>query len=112
MAVQMGIMCEKCRRIYFILTSSGIKPTDTPGMYVLSCGFCTEKREFRKELIRPYRVQGQIFGSGYATEGEYDSIPVLTNKFNEPEKPSHKWRSTKGNAYPKRMSATKKPDAD
>ena len=87
MAVQMGIMCEKCRRIYFILTSSGIKPADTPGMYVLSCRFCMEKREFRRDTIRPYRVQDQVFRSGYATESECDSISVSTSKFNEPRKP-------------------------
>jgi len=79
MEVQMGIMCEKCRRIYFILTSSGIKPTDAPEFYVLSCRFCMEKREFRKDLIRPYRVPDQVFDSGSAAEGEYDPIPVLTD---------------------------------
>ena len=85
----MGIMCEKCRRIYFIPTSSEIKPTDTPEMYALSCGSCKEKREFRKDTMRPYRVQDQVFRSGYATEGEYDSIPVSTNKFNEPPRKSY-----------------------
>jgi hypothetical protein len=84
MAVQMGIVCEKCRRIYFILTSSGITPTDTPGVYVLNCGYCKEKREFRRDTMRPYRVQDQVFRSGYATEGEHASIPVSTNRFNEP----------------------------
>lgn len=76
MPVHMGITCDRCRRLHFILTSPGIKSTPTPGMYLLSCRFCMEKREFRKETMRAYRVQDQVFKTGFAEEGEYDSIPV------------------------------------
>jgi hypothetical protein len=35
-----------------------------------------EKREFRKETMRAYRVQDQDFRTGFAEEGEYDSIQI------------------------------------
>jgi len=84
MAVHVGITCERCRTIHFILTSTGIKATPAPGMFVLSCRFCKETREFRKETMRPYRVQDQVFRTGFAKEGEYDAIPVPTDKSNKP----------------------------
>jgi hypothetical protein len=76
----MGIMCEKCHRVHFIGTSSGIKPMPTAGMYVFSCRFCSETREFRKETMRPYRVSDEVFKTGHANEGEY--VPILASSKN------------------------------
>jgi len=76
----MGITCEKCHRIHFIGTSPGIKAMLAPGMYALDCRFCSEKREFRKETMRPYRVSDDVFKTGYANEGDYGLIPHSTNK--------------------------------
>lgn len=76
----MGVMCEKCHRVHFIGTSSGIKPIPIPGMYALSCRFCSETREFRKEAMRPYGVSDEVFKTGQATEGEYVPLPTSTKK--------------------------------
>ena len=76
MPVHMGIMCEKCRRVHFIGTSHAIKPVPTPGMYALTCPFCLETKEFRKETVRPYRVSDEVFKSGYANELECLLIPA------------------------------------
>jgi hypothetical protein len=76
MPIHMGIMCEKCRKVHFIATSVGIRPSPgTPGMYLLTCRFpCSETREFRKETMRPYRVPEDVFQRGYAEEGEYELV--------------------------------------
>lgn len=76
----MGIMCEKCHRVHFIGTSSGIKSMPTPGMYALSCRFCSETREFRKETMHAYRVSEEVFQTGVANEGEYVPIPAAARK--------------------------------
>lgn len=74
--VHMGVMCERCRTVYFIGTAPGIKPMQSRGMYSLVCRFCTETREFRKDTIRPYRVSEDVFTSGSAKEGEYELVGV------------------------------------
>lgn len=76
MPVHMGIMCEKCRRVHFVGTSSGIQPMPAPGMYAISCRFCSERKEFRKETMRPYRVSDEVFQAGHANEGDYVPIPL------------------------------------
>jgi hypothetical protein len=75
MPVHMGILCEKCHRVYFVGASSGIKPMPT-GMYEISCRFCSETREFRKETMRPYRVSEEVSSTGHANEGEYFPLPL------------------------------------
>jgi len=87
MPIHMGIICEKCHKVHFIGTSSGIKPLPTRGMYALSCRFCSERREFRKETMHPYRVSDAVFRTGHANEGETGPIPVLTKK---PSGPCHR----------------------
>ena len=38
MPIHMGIMCERCRKVYFIATSRAIKPNEfAAGMYRLTC---------------------------------------------------------------------------
>jgi len=75
MPIHMGIICDKCRKVHFIGTSSGIQLSRTAGMYLLTCRFpCPEKREFRKESMRPYRVADDVFRRGYAEESEYEIV--------------------------------------
>ena len=81
MPIHMGIMCERCNNVYFISTALGIKPMPTPGMYALACRFCSDKRQFRKEAMLPYRVSDEVFKTGHANEGEYDPIPPLQKGF-------------------------------
>jgi hypothetical protein len=76
MPIHMGIVCERCRKVHFIGTSPGIKPMPTPGMYALTCRFCSETREFRKETMRPCRVSEDVFRSGYGKEGEYELVQI------------------------------------
>ena len=77
MPVHMGIMCERCRQVYFIATSRAIKPSEFAAeMYRLTCNSpCREFREFRKDGMRPYRVLEDVFRSGHAKEGEYELVP-------------------------------------
>lgn len=76
MPIHMGVMCDKCRKVHFIGTSSGIQLSRTAeGMYRLNCAApCSEVRDFRKESMRPYRVLDDVFGRGYAEEGEYETV--------------------------------------
>jgi len=77
MPVHMGIMCERCRGVYFIATSRAIKPELAAGMYRLTCDLpCHEFREFRKDGMRPSRVSEDVFRSGHAKEGEYELVEV------------------------------------
>jgi hypothetical protein len=62
--------------VHFIVTSPSIRPSPaTRGMYQLSCRFGRhEASEFRKETMRPYRVEDTVFQTGFAEEGEYEII--------------------------------------
>ena len=76
MPIHMGIMCDKCRKVHFIASSSGIQLSRTAeGIYWLTCKPpCPEIREFRKDGMRPYRVSEDVFSRGYAEEGEYEIV--------------------------------------
>jgi hypothetical protein len=45
-------------------------------MYALTCQFCLETKEFRKEAMRPYRVSDEVFKTGYAKQSEYNFTPL------------------------------------
>jgi hypothetical protein len=75
MPIHMGIMCERCRKVFFIATSPNIRPSPvTQGMYRLICKQCPEAREFRKEAMLLYRVSDDVYNRGYAHEPEYQLI--------------------------------------
>lgn len=76
MPVHMGIMCEACRKVYFVGKSRAIKPSHTtPDMYVLTCPPpCGELKQFRKETLRPYRVSDEVFQRGCAEEDDYELV--------------------------------------
>jgi hypothetical protein len=72
----MGIMCEACRIVHFIATSPGIELSRTmQGLYQLTCKPpCSVRKSFRKDEMRPYRTEDDIFQKGYAEVGEYELI--------------------------------------
>jgi hypothetical protein len=78
MLIHMGIMCERCRKVHFVATSRGVKPSEfSAGMYRLKCSPpCSEGREFRKDSMRPYRISEDVFRRGWADEGEYELVQV------------------------------------
>ena len=86
MPIHAGIMCERCRKIHFIATSSGIQLSRSGGMYRLNCPPpCAEMKEFRKEGMRPYRVADEVFRRGYASEGEYELVDERTTRRGMPQ---------------------------
>ncbi len=76
MPIHMGVICEACKRVYFVATSPRIKPSRTAeGMYRLNCTpSCPEPKEFRKEGMHPYRISDDVFQRGYAEKGEYEIV--------------------------------------
>ena len=76
MPIHMGIVCERCRKIHFIATSSGIQFSRSGGgIYRLNCPPpCAQWKEFRKEVMQPFRVADDVFRRGYALEGEYELV--------------------------------------
>jgi hypothetical protein len=76
MRVHIGIMCDVCRMVHFIATSSTIKPSPmNREMYRLVCAPpCSEVREFRKDSMRPYRVTDTVFKTGHTEDGEYEFV--------------------------------------
>lgn len=87
MPIHMGIICERCRKVAFIATSSGIQVSRSGGgMYRLNCPPpCAEMKEFRKEGMRPYRVADEVFRRGYASEGEYELVDERTTPRETPQ---------------------------
>lgn len=77
MPIHMGIMCEGCRKVHFVGTSSAIQFSRSgTGAYRLNCPPpCATWREFRKDEVRPYRLADEVFRRGYAEEGEYEIVP-------------------------------------
>jgi hypothetical protein len=70
MPIHMGIMCEACRKVYFTGTSGRIYVSrKVKTMYHLICILpCLERKEFRVDTMRSYRVDEDVFKSGFARE--------------------------------------------
>ena len=77
MPIHMGIVCEGCRKVHFIATSSGIQSSRFGGgICRLNCPSpCTKTREFSRADMHPYRVADEVFRRGHASEGEYELVP-------------------------------------
>lgn len=77
MPIHVGIMCERCRKVHFVATSSAVQASRRgAGLYQLNClPPCGEMKEFRKEGMRPYRITEHVFRRGYALAGEYEAVP-------------------------------------
>jgi hypothetical protein len=86
MPIHMGIMCNACRTVYLVATWCGIVPSERDtGLFRLACKPpCPEVKDFRTDVMRPYRVSEDAFGRGYAREGEYELVQA---KLKEPEPP-------------------------
>src|SRR5215467_13927916 len=82
MPVHIGIMCDVCRMVHFIATSSTIKPSPmNKEMYRLVCAPpCSEVREFRKDSMRPYRVTDTVFKTGHAGTTSTNSFLGIERK--------------------------------
>jgi hypothetical protein len=76
MPIHMGIMCETCGTVHFIVTSPGIELSHIiGGTYQLLCKPpCSAVRTFTKTDTRPYRVSDDVFANGYAGVGEYETV--------------------------------------
>jgi len=87
MPIHMGIMCDACRKVHFVATSPGIRPSaSNQGMYLLTCRpLCRETREFRKDTMQPYRVSETVFNTGFEEEGEYELVPAGSKEPDQPK---------------------------
>ena len=80
MPITVGVMCEKCERIYLLAHLDSPKRIQfTPGSdphprYRLTC-ICKVERHFDSAQTKPYRVSGYACSKGYADRDEYDVIP-------------------------------------
>ena len=76
MAIHMGIMCDACGTVHFIVTSPGILLSRGIGEpYQLTCKPpCSATKRFTRADMRPFRVSSDVFAKGYAKVGEYESV--------------------------------------
>lgn len=76
MPIHMGIMCDACKAVHFIATSPGVELSRTvQGLYQLTCKPpCSAAKRFRKDEVRPYRVEDEAFRRGYAEVHEYQAV--------------------------------------
>jgi hypothetical protein len=81
MPIHMGMMCEACRKVHFIATSPGIRPSPvTPEMYFAYVQISLLRNSrIRKDALHPYRVTDEVFKRGYAEESECGLIPAQRN---------------------------------
>ena len=74
----MGILCERCRTVYFISRSpksSHIHYDRTRGEFKLACvGPCSAVAYFQRIMLRPYSVSAKAIERGYADIGECQAI--------------------------------------
>ncbi len=72
----MGVMCEACRKVFFVATWHGISPSrrDAEAFEFACKPPCRAVQEFRKADLRPFRVSDEAFQKGYAEESEYEVV--------------------------------------
>jgi hypothetical protein len=78
MPVRVGIMCEKCERIYLLVHPDNTQriqfdPASDPHPYRLKCA-CRAERQFNKAQVLPYMVSERSCDSGYADRDEYYAL--------------------------------------
>jgi len=84
MPVRIGIMCEKCERIYLLVHPDNAQriqfdPASDPHPYRLKCA-CRAERRFDKAQALPYMVSERSCDSGYADRDEYYAVPNRKSK--------------------------------
>ena len=75
MPVRVGIMCEKCERIYLLVHPDNAQriqfdPGSDPRPFRLRC-LCRAERHFDKAQALPYMVSESVCDNGYAERDEY-----------------------------------------
>ena len=75
MSVHMGIMCEKCHRVHFIATSSGIKP-----MLCMLFPADSAPKEENSERKRCARTASQMKCSALATQMKVSTLLFLPHR--------------------------------
>ena len=83
MPVCMGILCERCRTVYFISRfrkSAHIHYDRTRGDFKLSCILpCQNVAYFHRTMLRPYSVSVEAIERGYANIGECQPMVRVSN---------------------------------
>jgi hypothetical protein len=84
MPVRVGIMCEKCERIYLLVHPDNAQriqfdPASDPHPYRLRCT-CRAERHFDRTQILPYMVSERVCDSGRADRDEYYAVPNQKSK--------------------------------
>ena len=79
MPIRIGIMCEKCERIYLLVHPDNAQriqfdPHSEPHKYRLKC-LCRAERHFDQEQLLPYMVSAPVCDEGYADRDEYYAVP-------------------------------------
>ena len=76
MPVCMGVVCEKCRRAYFVPSGSDRAVYDKQRKrYLLRCyAPCSNISSFEKRMLRPYSVTEAAASTGYADFGGYQVL--------------------------------------
>ncbi len=76
MPVHTGVMCERCRKVFFAATWRGISPSrkDAEAFEFACKPPCRAVQEFRVADLRPYRVSDEVFQRGYAEENDYEVV--------------------------------------
>ena len=78
MPVRVGIMCEKCERIYLLVHPDNAQriqfdPHSEPRPYRLKC-LCRAERHFDQAQLLPYMVSERVCDEGYADRDEYYAV--------------------------------------
>jgi hypothetical protein len=84
MPVRIGIMCEKCERIYLLVHPDNAQriqfdPASEPHPYRLKCA-CRAERHFNRVQVLPYMVSERSCDSGYADRDEYYAVTNQKSK--------------------------------
>jgi len=84
MPVRVGIMCEKCERIYLLAEHDNAQRiqfdrASDPHPYRLRCA-CRAERRFNRAQVLPFIVSERVCESGYADRDEYYAVPNQKSK--------------------------------
>ena len=76
MPIHIGIMCERCGRVYFVTTSGRIRPEKRKGtVYQLTCAPpCGAIRYFKKNEMQPYIASDYAANRGYGERTECELV--------------------------------------
>jgi len=78
MPICMGILCERCRRVYFIPRSgksAHIHFDRIRGEFSLRCDPpCSAGAHFHRAMLKPYSIADESLGRGYADVEECQPI--------------------------------------